>query len=202
MRPVRLTIAASGNSQWVPLNYIQTDFALGLAVIPWSTTAGLTYVVQHTFDDLDQSKVAGNSIQISRVGTLATVFDPGPDGLGHGLSTNDNVIISGSGPPFDTPVASIGLQNGDLGADVTVTGLNTFTYIVPNSGPLKDSGAATIRRMRVFPHPVLNATASNPGATGLRASDTYTYTIRAVRLKALTLTAGLVDFLVLQSSHK
>jgi len=202
MRPVRITVTAAGNSQWIPINYIETAFAVGLGVVPWSTATGLTYNVQHSFDDLDQTRVAGNSIQITRVGTTATVFDPGPDGLGHGMSTGDNVIIGGSGPPFDTLRTGVGIQNGDLGADITVTSNTAYTYTVANSGPLADSGAAWLRRMRVFPHATLNSGTGNPGLTGLRADGNYAFPVRAIRLKANTLTGGAVDLLILQGSAR
>lgn len=195
MRPVRVTVNAPGNSQWIPINYIETAFGVGLGVIPWSTATGVSFTVQHSFDDLDQSKVAGNSIQISRVAALATVFDPGPDGLGHGMSTGDNIIITGSGAPFDTPRTTVGIQNGDLGADITVTGNNSYTYAVPNSGPLSDSGVASVRRMRVFPHATLVALA-------VRTDGNYAFPVRAIRLKANTLTAGAIDLLVLQGSAR
>ena len=194
MRPVRVTVSAAGNSQWIPLNYIETAFAVSVSVIPWSTATGVSYTVQHSFDDLDQSKVAGNSIQITRAAGVATVFDPGPDGLGHGMSTGDNVIITGSGPPFDTPQTSVGIQHGDLGADITVTSNTGYTYAVPNSGALADSGFATVRRMRVFNHAVLVAQSA-------RLDGNYAFPPRAIRLKAVTLTAGSIDFLVVQGSE-
>jgi hypothetical protein len=147
-------------------------------------------------------RVSNAYLQITRVGALATVFDPGPDGLGHGMSTGDNVIITGSGPPFDTPQVAIGLQHGDLGADITVTSNTAYTYAVPNSGPTADSGNATVRRMRVFPHATLNSGAGNPGNTGLRADGNYAFPIRALRVKANTLTGGAVDLLILQGSAR
>lgn len=195
MRPVRITVTAPGNSQWIPINYIETAFAIGLGVIPWSTATGVSYTVQHSFDDLDQSKVAGNVIQITRAAAVATVFDSGPDGLGHGMVTGDNVIITGSGPPFDTLRTGVGIQTGDLGADITVTDNTHYTYAVANSGATADNGNATIRRMRVFPHATLVTLA-------IRADGNYAFPVRAIRLKAITLTAGAIDLLVLQGSAR
>jgi hypothetical protein len=196
MRPIRVTLSAAGNSQWIPIDYVEAPFAVGLAVIPWSTATGLTYTVQHTFDSGNPPSNQG--ISISRVAALATVFDPGPNGLGHGMTTGDNIVVEGAGPPFDTTKALIGI--GDLGADITVVDNLHYTYTVLNSGPLSDSGDAKISRLRVFPHATLNTTTGNPGATGLRGDGNYAFPVRACRIKANTLTGGSIDFILLQGN--
>lgn len=54
----------------------------------------------------------------TRSGTIATVTH-----TAHGYSTGDNIFVGGSGVPFDTWLSAI-----------TVTGPNTYTYAVANSG--------------------------------------------------------------------
>jgi hypothetical protein len=197
MRPVRVVLSAAGVSQWIPINYLQTPLGIGMGVVPWSTATGLTYVVQHTFDDL----AAFNPVSISRTTTTATVTDLGPDGLGHGLSTNDSVIIQMSGSEnLDSAEPAVG--QGDIGTTVTVTSNTQYTYTVANSGPAADNGNAIATHLRVFPHVTLNTTTGNPGATGLRADGNYAYPPRAIRLNAVTLTGGSVELLVVQGQGR
>jgi hypothetical protein len=196
MRPVRVTVNAVGNSQWIPLDYLQNAFAVALAIIPWSTVTGTpSYTVQHTFDDLAPQGLQSNpQISISRSGTTATVTDLGPDGLGHGLSTNDNVIITQTGSTnLDTPKTSVTGENGDLGADITVTGNTTYTYTVANSGPTTATGRVV--RLRVF-----NNGDSRLVTASTRVDGNYAFPPRACRLKVTTQAAGAVDFLVLQGA--
>ena len=185
MRPVRITVNAVGNSQWVPLNYDQSSFSVGLAVCPWSTATGLTYAVQHCFDDLTLFR----NVQVSRSGTTATVTDIGPDGLGHGLTTGDSVILRGTGSSvLDSPKSAIG--NGDLGWTITVTSGTQYTYTCANSGPTADANVSTALGLRVYPHATLS------GST--RQDGNYAFPPRAVRISVSAITAGAVDLMVLQ----
>jgi len=196
MRPIRITVTAVGNSQWIPLDYMQNAFAVALAIIPWSTVTGTpSFTVQHTFDDLAaQTPQSNYQVTISRSGTTATVTDLGPDGLGHGMSTNDNVIIYGSGSTnLDTPKTAVTTENGDLGADITVTGNTTYTYTVANSGPT--TASAFVRRMRVF-----NNDDTRLVTASTRVDGNYAFPPRACRLKVITMAAGAVDFLILQGA--
>ena len=52
MRPVRVTMNAAGFSQWVPIDYTEAWFGVGVAVL-LSEDGNLTYTVQHTFDSMD-----------------------------------------------------------------------------------------------------------------------------------------------------
>ncbi len=184
MRPIRETVSAVGNSQWVPINYLQRAIQIGLAVVPWSTATGLTCVVQETLDDIS----ASNIVTIARVTTTATVTDTGPLGLGHGLSTGDSVIIKGSGSTnLDSPLAANG--NGDLGVTVTVTSATQYTYTVANSGPTAATAKAT--QLRV-------ATVTGFTAVSTRTVGNIGFPVTAVRLAVSALTAGAVDLLVLQ----
>jgi hypothetical protein len=195
MRPIRITITAAGNSQWIPLDYLQNAFAVALGIIPWGTVTGTpSFTAQHTFDDLAPQGIQSNpQISIARSGTTATVTDLGPDNLGHGLSTGDNVIITGAGAPFDTPKTAVANENGDLGADITYVSNTTYSYTVANSGATTGNGRVV--RLRVF----------NNGDTRLvtasgRVDGNYAFPPRACRLKVTTMAAGAVDFLILQGA--
>jgi hypothetical protein len=171
---------------------MQNAFGIGLCVIPWSTAAGITYSVQHTFDGIDFANDS-RPVAISRAGTVATVTDLGPKGLGHGLSTGDSLIIRGSGSTnLDTLVYSPG--PGDASVDITVTSNTQYTYPVANTGPAADGGYARALTNRVFPHAVLVAQTA-------RADGNYAFNIRACRLKLTAYTGGAVDFLVLQGTN-
>lgn len=186
MRPVKVTLNAVGVSQWIPLSYVQPSFGVGLGIAPWYNASGLTCHVEHTFDDL----TAVHNIQVTRSGTTATVFDPGKLGLGHGLSTGDCVIVRGSGSTvLNSPVPTIG--SGLVGNTVTVTGVNSYTYTVANSGPTADQGVTQVTELRVFTHDVLTAVST-------RTDGNYQFPVRACRLNVTALVAGGVEFFVLE----
>ena len=199
MRPVKVTVNAVGYSAWIPIAYNESWFGIGVAVIvPVSATG--TYTVQHTFDDPSYAMQldGSNTITIARVTTTATVTDFGPNGLGHGLSVGDSVVVSGSGSPtildsqppaVGDPLAGVG--RGIVGWNVaSVPSSTTYTYTVANSGPASDGGNAHVCRMRVF-----NSTLSAQTASG---TVTYNYPVRAIRLSVSALSAGFIDMIVLQ----
>src|ERR1700690_187613 len=97
MRPVKVSFNAVGFTQWVPIDYIESYFAVGIACIPSEDWSG-TYTVQETFDDpIIDAQMNYSNVSISRTTTVATVTDAGLYGLGHGLTTADNVIVKGTG---------------------------------------------------------------------------------------------------------
>lgn len=51
MRPTSLTVSATGNSAWIPVDYTQTTFNLGIQVTV-SGGASLTWAVQTTAEDI------------------------------------------------------------------------------------------------------------------------------------------------------
>ncbi len=193
MRPVRISLNALGHTQWVPIDYIESWFGVSVAVV-LSFDGNLGYDVEHTFDDPrpqtdDPYQIC--TVSISRSGTVATVTDAGPNGIGHGLIPGDSVIVTGSGSTYlDSQPAAFG--TGTVGWTITGTPTTTsYTYTVANSGPTSDNGNAKVSRQRVFNEPNLtNLTA--------RASDYYAYPIKAVRLYIKSYTAGFADLLVLQ----
>jgi hypothetical protein len=54
--PIYVTQDSAGSSRWVPLDYKQVPFNVGLGV-KLSTGAGLTYTVEHTFDDIQNPDI-------------------------------------------------------------------------------------------------------------------------------------------------
>lgn len=191
MRPVRVVLNAAGYSQWVPIDYIESWFGVGVAVV-LSEDGNLTYSVQHTFDspDVNASASGVNSVKISRTTTTATVTDTGLEGIGHGLSTGDSVIISSSGSKYlDSQVPLYG--NGIVGWNVASTpSTTTYTYTVQNLGPTADAGNARVDRLRVF--------TSTLAAQTTKGTVTYNYPVRAIRLYVSAYTAGFADMTVLQ----
>ncbi len=51
MRPTSVTVSATGSSNWIPVDYAQSTFNLGIQV-DVSGGASLTWVVQMTSDDI------------------------------------------------------------------------------------------------------------------------------------------------------
>jgi hypothetical protein len=173
MRPIYLTMAAQGNSQWAPVNSLQIAFAIGLAVVP-SSGASLTATVQHTFDDptIDRR----HPIVIARAGTVATVTD-----TNHGLSVGDSAVITGSGD-----------ANLDGDREVaTVVDANNYTYTVANTGATSGQTGVTAANFRVFNHATLAALVA-------RTDGNYAFPVAAVRLRLPTYSSGRCELIILQ----
>lgn len=179
MRPVLQRLIAIGNGQWVPLNYIQTTFQVGLFIYP-GTGVTLAAKVQLAADD----PVANiRPVSITRVTTTATVVD-----TAHGLVTGDSIIVTSAGAPFDTSVSP-------FSADITVVDANSYTYVVANTGPTTANVNAKVQSYRVFDHATLAAVTA-------RANGNVAFPIKACRLQVSALSGGAVsvDFIVLQGS--
>lgn len=56
MRPVKVTVSSQAVSATIPLDWRENDFKVALAVV-LSGGAVLTYSVQHTLDDIQDSSV-------------------------------------------------------------------------------------------------------------------------------------------------
>lgn len=70
MRPTSVTVSATGASAWIPVDYKQTPFSLGIQV-DVSAGATLTWVVETTMDDIFNSTITPLALtDIS--GTLST----------------------------------------------------------------------------------------------------------------------------------
>lgn len=195
MRPISQRLSAPGITPWIPLDYIECPFLVGLFVNP-SSGSTLLADVQLSADNpwLDSTTLnnsptsppasQGNKrfVTITRAATTATVTDPL-----HGLSTGDSIIVEGAGAPFDTAV------NASQQATITFVDQNTYTYTVANSGATVSAAGARLGSLRVFNHATLAAVAA-------RANGSIAFPVRACRLNAGTVTGGTVDLVVLQGS--
>lgn len=55
-RPISVTVSSATQSAWLPVDNNQTPFNVGMGVV-LSGGATLTYTVEHTFDDIQNSSV-------------------------------------------------------------------------------------------------------------------------------------------------
>lgn len=191
MRAAYVTLGAQGNSPWIPIDYLQNAFGVGIGV--WLSEDGnLTYSVQHTFDD---PSLPRTPIKIARVAGTATVTFPWP----HGLTTADSIIVMNSGSTqldsqlFTATNGSPGNTGGQaVGFDIASTPTTTtLTYACTNAGPTSDGGNAEARVQRAFNHISLVAQSA-------RNDGNYAFPVMAVRLKCNSFTAGLVTMAVVQ----
>lgn len=183
MRPSIVTLNAIGVSPWIPVNYKQLVFGVGLAIIPSSNIAALTCKAQLTFDDPGPD--SAHSVSVSQTLTTLTVTDPGGyqsggAAFGHGLSVGDSVTLTQSGLPGvdgTWPVASVVSQN-------------QYTITLPGSA--SQSSAFTMAQpFRVFDHASLTAVSA-------RANGSIGFPVAAVRLSVSAIGAGYVSLAVLQ----
>lgn len=176
-----------GFTPWVVVDHLQRFFNVQLGMIPSSDIATLACQGQFTIDPQDQDvgdltkDNNAHRVTITRAAAVATVIDR----YGHGLTTGDGVTIYGAGVPFD----------GEQSV-VTVVDPLTYTYPVLNTGATVAGDAKAIPA-RVFPITGLTGTARiaiplNSGSAGNFGIVT------AVRLNVTTITAGFVDFIVIQ----
>jgi hypothetical protein len=175
MRSKSVTVSAVGVSNWIPVNWKQRPVNIGVAVDFSSGSSGITYEVQHTFDDLGK-KVPITSI--SRSGTTVTVVFASD----HLVSANDSIVVEGSG------------INGADGVFPVASVVNstTLTYTSSISGTATGNADTRVTLLRVFPHEFL---------TGKTVSDdgNYAFPVTAVRLSVSALTAGAATLTVIQS---
>lgn len=187
MRPSSLRVSAVGSSKWMALDYEESAFAVALFVMPSEDASGAVYTVQHTPDGPTTGN--GRDLKFARTTTTLTITDTGDDGLGHGLSAGDDVIITGTG---GSTTAAAGVLDGEYPVVTTPT-TSTYTVTVANTGPT--SGRANVVSFRVFNHAIL------VGVSG-RQDGNYAFPPRHIRLKVTTLAAGFVELRVIQGMSK
>jgi hypothetical protein len=56
MRPTSVTVAATGSSAWIPVDYRQAPFNLGI-MVDVADAASLTWVVQMTMDNIFDTSI-------------------------------------------------------------------------------------------------------------------------------------------------
>ena len=99
MRPTSVTVSATGNSNWIPVDYTQNNFNLGIQVVV-SGGASLTWVVQLTSDDVFDPDVTPTAI---------TAPDPLNTGTGNEIGS------------ITTPVRAVRLNATVTSGTVTMT---------------------------------------------------------------------------------
>jgi hypothetical protein len=190
VRPVYQTVGALAAGPWIPINYIESWFGVGLYVTLSGDASSITYTVDYTGDD--PSIVAVRPVTISRTTTTATVTDNGPvgsqypydTGNHHGLVTGDSVVVTGSGS-----------ANFDGTQPITYVSPTTYTYPVANSGASADTGNAKVVALRVFNH-------ANLTGLSIRAQGTLNYPVTAVRLRLSAWAAGQATLGILQGQPR
>lgn len=201
--PVRVFLNAVGASPWIPVDYRQAPFAIGLVGIP-SSGSTLTWLVEHTFDELGLQS-AGRPVTCARAATVMTVTDLGPffsDDVhnpqfgAHGLTAGDSVLLGGTGSSqMNSPITANG-AGGDVGWTIaTVPSATTYTITVANAGPTADSGGAQALGLRVVPHSTLGA------GQATRTDGNYAFPPKAVRFRLSAYTSGSFEGLIIQGSR-
>ncbi len=172
MRPIKITASRAGPTAWVPVDYRQNAFNIGMGCYI-SSGASLTYKVEHTFDSpYDLVPFTG-----TRITTTATAIIPA-----HKLVVGDTILANGAGAPFDGRylVAS-------------VVDANTITYTVANSGETVTAPGSMINLTRAFDDATITAKTGN-------AQGSTNFPIRAIRLNVTTYSSGNVTLTIIQGS--
>lgn len=163
-------------SKWLPVSNLQQSFAVSVSVVV-SSGANLTYSVQHSFDDPSLARL----VMITQVAsTTATITDLGVDGLGHGLSVADDVIVQGSG---------IGIDGEYAVASIVSATQYTITTTVNQT-------ATSLPGARVTTFTVFN-NASLVGQT-TRGSTNYAFPITVTRLILTAYVSGVATMTTIQ----
>lgn len=185
MRPVDVSLKALGFSNWIPLDYLQNGFSVGLG-FSISSGASLTATVQHTFDDLLQND---HPVQISQSTTVITVTDTGftplyagTDSLGgHNLSPGDSVIVQGS--KVNGMDGTFAVQTVPNNTSYTLTSLVSQTAVA-------DPGVQ-VASARVFPHATMVAMTA-------RTDGNYAFPPMFVRLLLTAWASGTASLMIRQ----
>ena len=195
MRPVQIglnglpTSGLLGASPWVPIDYLQMAFGVGLGVTVSPVGATLNVSVQHTFDELGPQAL--RAATLTQTTTVITVTDTGPtalqgfgNGLGsHGLAVGDYVKIEGSG------FANV---DGEY-TIATIVSSTQYTLTSAVSQSISSLLFAQVKTARVFAHTSLvNLTA--------RANGSYGFPISAVRLLMNSYSNGTAVLSILQGA--
>lgn len=175
--PISASLAATGNTGWLVLDYKQRPFSVGIDVSADAAAVAATfaYTVQWTPDNPNDI-TRNNVVSLTRATTVATLTMAQP----HGLVVGDNVVTSGTGD-----------ANLDGSHDVaSVVSPTVLTYAVANSGAANGGNDPKVSLLRVFADP-------NMTAKTARAYEGVTTPMMAVRLNG-TLSAGSLQISAVQ----
>jgi hypothetical protein len=192
MRIVRLTMNGPGNTNPIPVNYMQPTFNVALAVYPSAAATGLSCKAQSTMDDQSIKRQvtwtqAANTVTITDgvqpfgkgAANLPTQQNP------HGLITGDTINIEGT------------LSGGGVAFDgnypVTVTDPTHYTITVIPSQTIA-AGVSDVIPQRWVDTTIV------PAATAARLQGNTNQPATAFRFVIAALTTGSVDFIVLQGA--
>lgn len=169
--------APNNVSSWIPVDSSQAAFGIGFNVDLDSTASGITFKVEHTFDDLALLKVA----TIARSGTTVTVTTS----AAHGLNTGDAVVILNANQ--NTRASGLDGQY-----TIAVSSSTVFTYTSSVSGTVNTTT------------PVINYVGlrvqTNSSVSGNTSSvdGNYAFPVKAIRLNVTAWTAGTATLTVVQ----
>ncbi len=172
MRPTTITAGAGGVTAWVPVDYRQNAFAIGLGCVITSG-ASLTYSVEHTFDS-PYDLVPFYATRSTTTAT-ATITD-------HQLTAGDSIKVMHAGAPFDGEYLV-----------VSVSDANTIVYTVANSGLTVSMAGAKVNTTRAFSNAVIAAQTADKDSN-------YAFPIRAIRLNVTTYSSGKVSLTIIQGN--
>jgi len=132
----QVSLTAIGISPWVPLDYRQRPFNVGIQVQVASTVTAVGFTVEVSTSRWSKTPAGlggGDNViptSITRVTTVATVVTP----FNHGLNVNDTIIVFDS-DPTSSPNADSGATTLDGTFLVaSVVSATSFTYTVVDSG--------------------------------------------------------------------
>jgi hypothetical protein len=178
--PVKQTLSAVGIGPWIPLDYIQRPFNVGLFVTLSEDASGITYSVEYTPDNPNSSRATQNPVaSLTRSGTTATLTFTNP----HGLNANsaDSVVVSNSG--------DANLDGNYLVASAPST--TQITYTVANTGATVGANATAATATRAFAHATLAALTA-------RAAGNFAFPCMACRLHVTAQSAGSATLEIVQ----
>lgn len=175
MRTQTVSVSAVAASAWIPLNAKQSPFNVSLGVDFDSAASGVTYTVEHTFDDLGDFRPVTS---ITRSTTTVTVTFPST--APHNLNTGDSLVVQGSG-----------VTGMDGTFTVTASSATVVTYTSGTSGTATGAIDTRVVPLRVFPHASLAAKTTT-------SDSNYAYPVTATRLNVTVWTAGKTTLIVNQ----
>lgn len=176
MRITSTSLSSTGQSPWLNLDEAQNAFGVGFNVDLNSTASGITFKIEHTFDDLGKYVYA----TISRSLTTVTVTVP----AGHDLNTGDSIVVRNA----NTLSGAAGL---DGTYNVTVSNATTLTYTSGTSGTVASTSGIEVCLIRVQTHSTITGNASS-------VDGNYAFPIEAMRLNVTAWTAGKATLTIVQ----
>lgn len=176
MHTTSVSVSSATTSAWVPLDRAQAAFGVGFNVDLDSVASGITFRVEHTFDDTERTVQGSLSRTLFAV---TAVFQ------NHNLNVGDSVTILNG----DSLANATGLS-GTFNV-ATVVDANTFTYTSPVTGTVGITTGIMARLLRVQPHSSITSNSTS-------VDGNYAFPITAMRLNVTAWIAGKATLTVVQ----